>query len=83
MDVVKGRCRFIAANTGHQFEPCMMHFAANEAPYFYTRQLWRLFKHFGVPTSGLLGLGLSCFYKREIKNPLHKYRMRLKQLLAG
>ena len=81
MDVVNGKCRFIAANTGSPFEPCMMHFAANEAPIFYTRQLWSLFSHFGVPTKGLLGFGLRCYYQRNIKNPAHYHRIRLKRLL--
>lgn len=82
MDVVKGRCRFIAVTTGRQFEPCMMHFAANEAPFVYTRQLWRLFNHFGVSTRGLFGLWRHCFYQLYIKYPLHTRRVMLARLLA-
>lgn len=83
MDATKGLCKFMAVNTSLYFEPCMMHFAANEAPIFYTRQLWKLFKHFGVPTRGLLKLGLRCFYKHEIKDKLHKIKVRYSRLIFG
>jgi hypothetical protein len=81
MDVVNSRCRFTAVITGSPFEPCIMHFAANEAPLFYTRQLWRLFRHFNVPTRGLLGLGLRGFYIHNIKKPLRDQKIQLMRLL--
>jgi hypothetical protein len=71
MDVTKGHCEFVAFTTGRKFSPCMMHFAANEAPLAYGFQLWRLFRHFGVPTNGLVKLALSDVYDRQIKTPLH------------
>ena len=82
MDVLKGECKFIANITGRIFQPCMMHFAANEAPLFYTKQLWRLFNHFKVPTNGLFKLGLRCFYIHNIKDPLHNNSVRLKRIFA-
>jgi hypothetical protein len=82
MNVLAGKCKFIAADTGLPFEPCIMHFAANEAPVFYTKQLWRLFNHFKVPTRGLLRLGWRSFYRVEIKDPLHRFRLRLMRLIT-
>lgn len=67
MDVTRQLCRFIAVVDGKPFEPCMVHFAANEASTAYTRQLFRLFKKFGVPTRGLLSVCAEDFYEREIK----------------
>lgn len=79
IDATKGLCEFVAVTTGKKFSPCMMHFAANEAPFAYVLQLRRLFRHFDVPTDGLLRLALSDFYDREFKTPLYN-RMKSWQL---
>lgn len=71
MDATKGKCEFIATNTNNKFMPCMMHFAADEAPVAYSYQLWKLFRHFNVPTKGLANLALTDFYRRELKLRIH------------
>jgi hypothetical protein len=54
MDAPKGECEFeLVVAPGQRQRPFMMHFAANEAPFDYTRELRRLFKHFGVSPKGL------------------------------
>ena len=82
MDARIGRCKFIAADTGKLCEPCMMHFASNEAPIAYTMQLIKLFNHFGVPTDGLFRLGVEDFYDRHIKLPLHIQKSKFKGLFS-
>jgi hypothetical protein len=77
MDATRAHCRFISKMDGRPFEPCMIHFAANEAALSYTWQLMRLFKKFNVPTQGLLALGLHDFYESEIKHRLYVAARRL------
>lgn len=72
MDASRAFCRFVWVDNGKPFEPCMMHFAMNEAPITYTRQLLRLFRSFGVPTDGLLSLGLSDCWTTRVKWPLSR-----------
>jgi len=67
MDAAAGKCRFIAANSGQPFEPCMVHFAANEGPVAYAWQLYKLFRKFGVPTGGLVGLAAGDIFETKIK----------------
>ena len=67
MDARKGLCRFVYNDTGEIWEPCMMHFACNEAPVTYTWQLYLLFKKFNVSTKGLFTLGAMDFYELYIK----------------
>lgn len=81
MDARVGKCKGFAATTGESFEPCMMHFAANEAPVAYTIQLINLFRYFNVPTKGLLRMGLVDFYDRHVKLPLSIKKSRLKKML--
>jgi hypothetical protein len=59
LDSSRAHCRYIWRDDKQPVEPCMMHFAANESPIPYTRELIRLFRRNGVPTKGLIGL---CFY---------------------
>ncbi len=49
----------------------MMHFAMNEAPIPYTRELFRLFRSQGVPTDGLFALGFEDAWMTYVKLPLH------------
>jgi len=74
MDASNAVCHFADSMTGERVDPCMMHFAANEAAIPYTKQLFKLFRKFDVPTSGLFSLGLSDFYEREIKLPLSSHK---------
>jgi len=77
MNVSLGKCSFISVDTQLPYEPCMMHFAANEAPFHYTIQMIGLFSKFGLPTMPLIKLGIKMFYKWHFKSPLHR---RLKKM---
>lgn len=77
MDASIGKCRGALAETGKPFEPCMMHFANNEAPLAYTLQLLKLFSKFGLSAKGLYQFGARLFWKRHIKLQLY---FKLKQL---
>ncbi|MBK9439983.1 MAG: hypothetical protein IPN53_01215 [Comamonadaceae bacterium] len=77
LNASEGVCEFISHDTGRLFAPCMMHFAADEAPLAYTRYLWRLYATSGVSTSGLLSLGLKDYYRQHIRNPISRLRQRL------
>lgn len=70
IDSSRAHCRFVWIDTGKTFEPCMMHFAANEAPIAYTRELLRLFRANRVPTDGLLSLGFGDFLETQVMWPL-------------
>lgn len=70
IDASRAFCRYISAEDGKPFFPCMMHFAAKEAPVAYTRQLRRLFRANGVPTRGLLALGVNDLWNATIKSSL-------------
>lgn len=71
MDASLGKCCFELAETGLPYEPCMMHFAANEAPLSYTFQLLKLFSKFGLPIKDLYKMGAIDYWERHIKLPLH------------
>jgi hypothetical protein len=78
MDASKGICSYIEASNGKTVNPCMVHFAANEAPIQYARQLFRLFKKFDVSTKGLARQAAHDFYELEIKLPISNCLKRLK-----
>lgn len=67
MDARYGICSFVEASDGLPRSPCMMHFAADEGFVRYTLELFRLFKHYGVPTKGLLASALGDMMRREIR----------------
>lgn len=67
LDSSKGVCRYISTITNEPYLPCIMHFAANEAPVAYTRELLRLFRANGVSTRGLLALGANDFWATTVK----------------
>ncbi|MBK7614780.1 MAG: hypothetical protein IPJ08_09960 [Burkholderiales bacterium] len=77
MNAVRGECRFVSATTGEVVEPCMMHFAANEVPFAYHRQLFGLFRAHGLSTEGLLGQCLNDWYLRRIRDRLSAMKRRL------
>jgi hypothetical protein len=83
MDAAKGVCHFIAVYNGQPFAPCMVHFAANEAPFHYTRQLFSLFRKFDVPTSGLFFQGASDIYQNEIRMALSSKLRSLKRIMGA
>lgn len=67
MDATIGECYFIARHSSQRMDPFMMHFAANEAPFIYAKQLRNLFKKFGVGTEGLLKIAIQDYIDLEIK----------------
>ena len=83
MDASRAFCRFTWVDTGQPFEPCMVHFAANEAPLPYTRELIRLFRANGVSTEGLISLGLKDLWETRIKWPLSIKMKSLKKLVTA
>lgn len=82
MNVVKGECSYIRIDTGEPISPCTMHFARDEAPFAYTWQLYKLYKHFNVSPKGLLLKAFVGFYNLKIKLRLHIYKKELKNKLG-
>jgi hypothetical protein len=78
MDVSQGICTFLSADNGQREHPFMMHFAANEAPFVYTKQLSLLHQKFGLSTTGLINSAVKDYFVREIYWPL---RWKAKSLL--
>lgn len=72
MDVSSAFCRLRLMETQAVQLPYMMHFAANEAPFVYTRQLRRLFRKYGVSTKGLLTSALADSYIRFVEWPVKR-----------
>lgn len=77
IDASRAMCEFVFRDTGEPMRPCMMHFAANEAPLVYHWQLRNLFRASRVPTDGLLRSALHDFFELYIKTPLHRWKKRL------
>jgi hypothetical protein len=73
MDASNGVCTYVEASNGKPMSPCMVHFAANEAPIQYAQQLFRLFKKFDVSTKGLAKQAAHDFYELEIKMPISNW----------
>lgn len=79
MDATQARCEFIWTDNGQPFKPCMMHFAANEAPLAYTHQLIKLFRKFDVPIGGLLSLGAKDIFETQVRWPVISAAKRLRR----
>lgn len=77
LDSSKGICHYISTIDNEPYIPCIMHFAANEAPVAYTRELMRLFRAYGVPTKGLMALGANDFWMTHIKPTLRSVKKKL------
>lgn len=77
MDASIGRCYGAVFETGLPLEPCIIHFADNEAPLAYTMQLLKLFLKFGLQTKDLFKFGAKLFWKTHIKHPLYRMSIRL------
>jgi hypothetical protein len=67
IDACSGQCEMIERASGKPLRPVMMHFAANEGPFTYARQLRRLFRKFDVDASGLYATAFGDFFDTEIK----------------
>ena len=77
MDSSKGICHYISTIDNEPYAPCIMHFAANEAPVAYTRELMRLFRAYNVSTRGLLALGSNDFWMTHVKPTLRTVKKKL------
>jgi len=82
LDATKGLCTFIRVDNGQSLSPCMMHFAANEAPFPYHRQLRKLFQKFGVDQSGLWRSAYTDFYQTQIHSTLHRIKFNAMKKLS-
>ncbi len=74
MNAAEGLCTFTRVDNGQPQSPCMMHFAANEAPFPYHRQLRLLYRKFGVDPSGLWRSAWDDYYATKIHAPLHRIK---------
>jgi len=83
MDASRGVCHFLWRDDRRPFEPTMMHFAANESPIRYTRELMRLFRSNGVPTTGLLRMGAHDFWSSQVRLSLHSWKRKLLAYAGG
>jgi hypothetical protein len=73
MDARVGLCEFISIDTDSIYRPYMMHFAANEAPFQYARQLAKLFATKGLSTWELYFDALHDYYQNNVDWPLRGY----------
>jgi hypothetical protein len=67
LDATNGVCKLVDRANGRTVTPCMMHFAANEAPVTYARQLRRLYRKFDVSPEGLYSMALADLFETEVK----------------
>ena len=67
MDASVGECEMVERSTGKPLRPVMMHFAANQAPFTYARQLRRLFRKFDADPSGIYRIALGDYWDLEVK----------------
>jgi hypothetical protein len=76
LDPGRGYCEFVFRDTGKIMNPCMMHFAANEAPVVYHLALLRLFRQFGVKLPGIWSSALKDSWELYVRLPVHKFKKR-------
>jgi hypothetical protein len=72
MNAAESTCEMELAETGEIQHPYMMHFAANEAPFAYARQLSLLFKRFGISTRGLMSMAIRDYYVTDVEWPIRQ-----------
>jgi len=77
IDALQGRCEMIEQSTRQTLRPYMMHFAGNEGPFTYARELRRLFRKFGVDASGLYVTAMGDFFEAGIKWPAKAFVKKL------
>jgi hypothetical protein len=80
IDASAARCELVERSTRQRMCPYMMHFAANEGPFTYTRELQRLFRKFGADRSGLFAAAFADFCETQIRWPVKAF---VKKLIAG
>ena len=83
LDATRGLCDMVRADSGIKDQPCMMHFAADEAPIVYHHQLWRLFRQAGLSTDGLMREALRDWYVREVLDRGSRWKRRIRGLWRG
>lgn len=74
IDLIKPYCGFVEISLNRWYEPCMMHFAANEAPYNYFRFLRVLFSHKKVPVRLLVSPFMKDFFDTHLRPILRKLK---------
>jgi hypothetical protein len=67
IDASRGHCEMIERSTGKALEPVIMHFAANQGPATYAKELRRLFRKFGADPAGIYRVALEDFWDHEVK----------------
>ncbi len=68
MSALEGVCSYVEQEGARErITASMMHFASNEAPFTYAKEMHALFSKFGVDTSGLYRNACKEFYGAEIK----------------
>lgn len=82
LDATKGLCTFKRVDNGEEQSPCMMHFAANEAPFPYHRQLRLLYRKFGVDDSGLWRSAWDDYYATKVHSRLHRIKFNVLKRLG-
>jgi hypothetical protein len=70
IDALSAKCEFECVLTGDRRRPYMMHFAADEAPFTYAMQLYKLLNSMGSETSVVWFGAIKDFYQRELRIPL-------------
>ncbi len=76
LDPGRGLCEFVFQDTGKVMNPCMMHFAANEAPVIYHLALHKLFRQFDVKLPGIWSSALKDSWELYVRLPVHKFKKR-------
>lgn len=71
LDVTRGLCELREVADGSHQQPCMMHFAADEAPLAYHWQLFKLFRAHGVPVGPIWPSFWMDAVSNYVKLPLH------------
>jgi hypothetical protein len=77
IDAVNGRCEMLERSSGKVLTPYMMHFAANEGPFTYARELRKLFLKFGADPSALYRIAIADFWELEVRWRVGRWARRL------
>lgn len=77
LDTRRNLCEFVEAEDGLPRRPCMMHFAADEAPFTYHRELLRLFRMHDLPTRDVYRSFLHDVHSSRIRPSLARLRKRI------
>lgn len=80
MDIIKAKCGFFRKDNDVFQEPCIMHFAADEAPVYYSFQLYKLFRFKEVRCKGLWVVMLGDIYKLYLRGKLSSLKRKFRSL---